>query len=612
MAQDLYCHVPERNGGNTVILLARDIICECVNKYHFDGVDMICLTMDVGQYMTSLRLIAHTKRGKTDDIEIGHGKLSKVKKGSDDLSEYGARSDLLKCGDRNFIELLFNTICNQARQLENEDWKLHRRFSPFALSVVGGSGQACVVVGVGGKQYVRLNTQSIKIHCRRVEDELAKNQVVKVEEGEMMIYSAMHTLLKIGFTHDNSNEGIDCIVKMHSNDSDAFAGLAMQAIYYLESTCLLKNKNFFGAIYLHGSQKSIAQITKLGSIFETNVEVDRLLCPTGRGFEFMLDLVAIYYRLEQDSTLPELPPGHRAICMTAVVYTLLNHDYLRVASYGLTYSKLIKAMKSNSYKNEVSIYDAQDISPINMPRQAVFTGNVNNMNQIGFNLRGILSLLHHAFLNRTATKKILETKYPANANHHLSYNVVRAASILAKEIQPLPDPVALLAHISCANLIFRRWSTQVYKSSIKTDDEIGGSCYAERITKGERKISVTYDLCDIAKSYRSSWTNSTLLTNLRVLCYGQLIQDIPQDVAILMPFNPLQEVKAALQNEGYYPTVRVTKDLLPTPPARASSTSDHGVVVPDDAVEVVAGQSDDDERSVREELSDADDRSDNE
>jgi len=333
-AKDLYCHVPERNDGNTVILLARDIICELVEKYHFDGVDMICLTMDVGQYMTSLRLIAHTKRGKTDAIEIWHGKLSKIKKGSDDLSEYGARSDLLKCGDRNFIELLFNTICNQARQLENEDWKLHRRFNPFALSIVGGSGQACVVVGVGGKQYIRLNTQSIKIPCRGVEDELAKNQVVKVEEGEMMIYSAMHTLLKIGFTHEKSNEGIDCIVKIHSNDSDAFAGLAMQSIYYLESTCLLKNKNFFGAIYLHGSQKSITQITKLGSIFETNVEVDRLLCPTGRGFEFMLDLVAIYYRLEQDSSLPELPPGHRAICMTTVVYTLLNHDYLRVAHTG--------------------------------------------------------------------------------------------------------------------------------------------------------------------------------------------------------------------------------------------------------------------------------------
>jgi len=267
-------------------------------------------------------------------------------------------------------------------------------------------------------------------------------------------------------------------------------------------------------------------------------------------------------------------------------------------------------MKSNSYKNEVSKYDAQDISPINMSRQAVFTGNLNNMNQIGFNLRGILSLLHHAFLNRTATKKILETKYPANSNSHLSYNVVRAAAILAGEIQPIPDPVALLAHISCANLIFRRWSAQVYKSTICTDDEIGGSCYAERVTKGGRKISVTYDLCDIAKSYRSSWSNSTLLTNLRVSCYGQLISDIPQDVTILMPFNPLQEVKAALQNEGYYPAVRVPKDLLPIPPTRSSTTSNDNAVVPDDAVEAVAGQLDEEERSVRGDLSDADDGSD--
>jgi len=229
-------------------------------------------------------------------------------------------------------------------------------------------------------------------------------------------------------------------------------------------------------------------------------------------------------------------------------------------------------MKANSYKNEVSKYEPEDISPINMTRQAVFTGNLNNINQNGLNLRGILYLLHHAFINRPATKKILGSQYSQEAiSNQLPYNTVRAAAILAGEIQPLPDPVALLAHISCANVIFRRWSVQVYKSIICTDDEISSTCYTESVAKGEKKISVTYDLCDMANKYRPSWVDDTLLRNLRISCYGQLLPaDIEQE--ILMPFDPLAEVKVALRNEGHYPTVRVSQDLLPTPATATSLT----------------------------------------
>ena len=67
---------------NTVIQLARDIICVNQSKsITLDGVDI----MQSYHGVTSLRVIAHSKRGKMDDIEIRHGKLSNVKKGSDDI-----------------------------------------------------------------------------------------------------------------------------------------------------------------------------------------------------------------------------------------------------------------------------------------------------------------------------------------------------------------------------------------------------------------------------------------------------------------------------------------------------------------------------------------------
>ena len=68
--------------------------------------------MDVAEYITSFQVIPHAKKGKMDGIKIPHGVLSKVIKGSDDLSPYGSKSELLTCGDQTFIELLFNTIYN--------------------------------------------------------------------------------------------------------------------------------------------------------------------------------------------------------------------------------------------------------------------------------------------------------------------------------------------------------------------------------------------------------------------------------------------------------------------------------------------------------------------
>ena len=377
MAKDMRCHIPRRSGGefpNTLNELARDLICFTINKYYAVGVELICLTMDVPQLMTSLRVIPHAKRGKMDGITIPHGTLAKVTKGTDDLSPYMDRSDLLICGDENFTKLLFNTICNQAKAIEEGTWSPPWRSRRFVLVVIGGSPQACVAAAVG-KDSVRLNSKSIEASCKEIETEMKKSKIVNTEEGEMMVFGAVRTTTRIGLTHDQYGEGIDSISKIFSDDSDAFAGISMQAIYGLESTCILKDKTFSGAILLHGARKSVAQISKLGKVFKTNLDIDRDLCPAGvGGFECILDLVSIYYSLENDKSLPVLPPGHRAISAVAVAYTLTNNDYMRMAGHGFTPRMLIATMKSRTYKAEVGRpgLAAEDISPINFTRTAVF------------------------------------------------------------------------------------------------------------------------------------------------------------------------------------------------------------------------------------------------
>ena len=508
-AKDLRCFFPRRGGGhkNTVIELARDMICEAVNKYYSPSIELIVLTMDVAECMTILRVIPHAKRGKMDGTNITHGSLSRVTKGTDDLTQYGARSDLLTCGDQNFIKLLFDTICNQAKSLEKGEWALHRAVGPFALVVAGGSAQACVAVGIGGKTHVRLNSESISVSLSDVEDEFETRQIVKSEEGEMMVYTAMAAMFGLGFTHNNFDEGIDSVSVIHSDDSDAFAGISMQFVYNLESTCTKKYRSFRGAILLYGPNKSAPQITKLGNIFTTNMEVDRDLCPTGRGFEFMVDLFAVYYRLEQDESLPVLPRGHRAISAVSAIYTATNNDYIKMASHGLTYKHLAKTLRSRSYKDAVKEHLPLDVSPVKFSQKAVLMGQ-HHSSDTGYNLLGMLLLLHHAFINRPATKKVLMLMYKNAAelsDGSLSYDTVRAAAMLAGELLPVPDPIALMAHLSCANLILRRWGVQPYNTDHHTDKELRRTCYTERMVKGQTVMAIQYDLCgDLAKGFRSS------------------------------------------------------------------------------------------------------------
>ena len=589
IAKDLHHRIPERIGGhkNTLDELARDIICHAIVQYYFDGIELICLTMDVAAHMTSLRVIPHAKRGKMDKIKMSHGSLARVKQGSDDLTPHGARSDLLNSGDERFTGLLFEIICNQAKALQKGDWMLppsmHRGERSFVLAVIGGSSQACVAVGVGGKQSIRLNSESIVMSCEQVENEFEKSKIVKSEEGEMMVYAAMRAILRYGFTHNGNKEKIDCIFEIHSDDSDAFAGISMQAIYHLESTCK-QGQTFAGAIFLRGPRKSVPQISNLGNIFKTNLVVDRELCPTGRGFHCVLDLIAVYYSLEQDKDLPELPHGHRAISAVAVTYTLSNHDYLSWAACGLTYSKLIKSMKSPAYKKEVDQYARKaDVSPISLTPQTVFINQSYNT-QGGYNLPGILLLLNHAFINRPLTRKFLLMKDPstkqskyttADLSKGLPFDVVRAAAILAGELHPVPDPISLLSYLSCANIIFRRWTIKVYDSGISTNDELRTSCYRQSEVRGQTEMSVDYDLSTFADTHRQqSLDVPSLARALRTSQYGNILP-ANMDVfdRVKLPFDPVEEIQMALSHRGYYPSITVSSASLPSLPVPTTAPS---------------------------------------
>jgi len=203
------------------------------------------------------------------------------------------------------------------------------------------------------------------------------------------------------------------------------------------------------------------------------------------------------------------------------------------------------------------------ISPIKLTRQAVIMG-VNHNAYKGLNLPGIIILLHHAFINRSATKKILLNRYtPEELSDSLPYDVVRASAILAGELHPLPDPVALLCHLSCANLLFRRWTVHLNSSTIQTDDELEASCYSIDEIKGEKVVSIKYDLHDLLATTRNALNDESLLRCVKQSYYGYLLPTIDSCKNAPMPFNPFNEIKRTTAFHGFYPLVKVPKNLLP-------------------------------------------------
>ena len=96
-----------------------------------------------------------------------------------------------------------------------------------------------------------------------------------------------------------------------------------------------------------------------------------------------------------------------------------------------------------------------------------------------------------------------------------SYDAVRAAAILAGEIQPMPD---LLAHLGCSKVILNRWTKRLHDRRSCTDDELKKSCYVESVRKGHTVVSIQYDLCDLDnKGFRwSGLRNEDLAKKLRL------------------------------------------------------------------------------------------------
>lgn len=294
--------------------------------------------------------------------------------------------------------------------------------------------------------------------------------------------------------------------------------------------------------------------------------------PTGNGYVFQIDIVALYYRLEQHEGLRSLPEGHRAISATCAAYTFINNDYNAITE--VSYSNFFNALASQEFKSAAQHYAEEECSPV-IVDPVTFQGVNNDGNRSTFNMSGILLVFGIMMMKRKQTRRLLGRKYPPRElvsflarSGGSKYDVIRAASVLAGETVQVPDPVSLLARISTSSFVLRQWLVCTYQEDVtpavdKNELRQTACMIPDRLGQG-KDCYIEYSLVSLPKARLGRKDDPErvreLLSENR---YGQLFsKEQLSERSKPWLFSPLDEAQKALQHGGIYPTVEVTAEML--------------------------------------------------
>jgi len=468
---------------------------------------------------------------------------------------------------------------NEAKSNDSpeEDWEPSKMFGNYCFGFIGGGKDTCAFVG---NNNVKVSSTCC-VSRRDLEEKM--RSVTNQGEGERMIISSLYRTITMGFAA--SDEPLDCCVDIHCEDTDMIAGLSTQLVHSLVKAKANDGKHFAGAILIRGHSKSVNQIMKLGKAFRSSLGISDDCVPTGNGFIFQIDPVALYYCLEQNNDLGPLPPGHRAASATCAAYALINNDYNGID--GLGYTDFFSALKSKELRRIIETYGpGQDTySPVILDPVGFTPEADNTNNKSGLNLCGILAVFGVMMVQRKNTRRLLGRIYsPSDTASFfpstVPYDVVRGASLLACEPALAPDPIAILARLSCCNFVLKQWMFSPYVDEIVPalgKEELAQTAYdiPSKLGRGKECL-VDYSLVSLAKKLKGAKGDVELVRSyLERNRYGSLFtrEQLVGDEKWL--FLPLEEVMKAIGENGLSPSVKVSSDLL-LPTFQASSMAELG------------------------------------
>ena len=121
----------------------------------------------------------------------------------------------------------------------------------------------------------------------------------------------------------------------------------MPFVQWLEASFIHSHRKLYGSIIVKGPNKSAASLTKLSD--KVLSDLDIVGNPTGDGFSFYLDIVALYYRFVQATTrFQNVLVASRPLLISAC-FCFMNNDYMPPC-HGLKYKDFFAAVRSEPYK----------------------------------------------------------------------------------------------------------------------------------------------------------------------------------------------------------------------------------------------------------------------
>ena len=420
--------------------LARDTIMKWTRLYCVSPhVEMVCILMDVNRCCSALRKIQRLKRNKEQNVQSHFNNQQKKRTADDLLSSYGDFSDLMRNSKSGFVEVFAQEIVNQLKcsDEKNQGWEPSKLFSDMTFGFIGGSPDCCAFVGRGEKE-TRISSN---VSMTRTAIEQKMEHVVNQGEGERMIITFMREIITATYTCCSSRSlsekmYCDTCFELHCEDLDLIAAsmFFVRSLHYTQNT---RGRMFRGSIFIRAREKSAASVIKLHPSFIDGLGIDMNQQPCGKGWVVQIDVISLYYNLEDSKKLVDtLPSGHRAISAVTIAFIFMNCDYIPPI-IGLKYHNFINALSSKEFKEAVVNFGEDTCSPVYL-HPHIFEDGPDSSNQLrsSLNLSGIL-LLFTIMMMKRKKKRNHKRKYSGDSyfslftkkSIHSTYDLVRAISL---------------------------------------------------------------------------------------------------------------------------------------------------------------------------------------
>ena len=486
----------------TWIEWARALIKHIIKKYRTPGVSLIVMVLPTYAAKTELqrwvtdRDAADLKRlvGSLDTITA----LGRARQPEDKMPNMFAT--LAKSQQEKYMPMVCDEVTEQMMTPSGE-WNASTELgSDCNLCLIGGQMETPVAFVPHGRRQRVLISSGVQVVKADLERQL-KTAACAGDTLATMFHSA-RTILTAAFQHSRASRGqrqVDCFLHFFTENENKTLALASYFVFSLHED-MKKGRIFRGSMFIRAQIQSVKQILKISTPLRRSLGFDDDTNPTGDGLFLDIDVISLFYRLQELPSLSYMDNGEQMVALCTAGYAFILNDVIKMEGYA--FKDYFRALESIGRSE--SLRDHDSCSPI-LPRPIPFSKDppykeLSEANQLC--LYGSMLTLTFMTLSDKATNNFLTRKYPLNvlsnpsglyehalitfgenpptsgdddsssrspAEENPDY-IINASNLLSGSNVKAPDPLAKLLGIAAINIAFRLLVVDPYLPQLKSPD----------------------------------------------------------------------------------------------------------------------------------------------